>query len=528
MGGDEADGRSEARRYQVTPAAPPRAIRRLRRVLAFAGAGLLMVGAALAGGAYLYVHQAVEQVQPHDPAIRAAVTALAPPLPERPAIALVLGSDRRRYGADRTQKPRSDTVMLVRADPRTHKITTLSFPRDLIVPIVCPGHARFYERLNYAFTTCGPRGTVDTIKALTGISINYLVVVDFRAFKDVVGWLGGVWIDVDHRYLNDNAGRYAGATYATIDLQPGYQRLTPDQALAYVRFRHTDSDLFRIARQQRFIASLRAAVVSRFSVFQLPKLVSVVTRNVQIAQGGHDVSAKELWRWASFVKQVPSSRVRQLRIDTGSCTFTGYFTLVTQTGCVSAAVRQFLGKRKVRASLDAGTDTWASEGARAAIGDTSATGSQLVTVPGAGDSLVHDPGVAAPLLTSIRRRAHFPLLVPTVLPQGTSPGEDTPVRLYEVTKGEQAVRFSFRLSTGEYWGVEETPWRDAPILGGPHTTRTGHGRHFALYEANGHLELVVLNTKRATYWVVNTVRNTLSDKTMMSIARGLQPLATAD
>src|SRR5262249_6917344 len=144
-------------------------VRRLGRVLGFAVAGIVMVGAGLAGGAYLYVHQAVEQVQPHDPAIRAAVTALAPPLPRQPATALVLGSDRRRHGPDRTQGPRSDTVILVRADPRTNRITTLSFPRDLIVPIVCPGHARFYERLNYAFTTCGPRGTVESIKALTGV-----------------------------------------------------------------------------------------------------------------------------------------------------------------------------------------------------------------------------------------------------------------------------------------------------------------------------------------------------------------------
>jgi LCP family protein required for cell wall assembly len=525
MGADEGGGNSDVRRYEVGPQAAPRAVGRLGRVLAFLVAGLLMVGGALAGGAYLYVHQAVEQVQPHDPAIRAAVTALAPPLPQRPTIALVLGSDRRRYGADSTQKPRSDTVILIRADPRTRRVTTLSFPRDLIVPIVCPDHPRFYERLNYAFTTCGPRGTVQTIKALTGVSINYLVVVDFRAFKDVVGWLGGVWVDVDHRYLNDNAGRYAGSTYATIDLQPGYQRLTSDQALAYVRFRHTDSDLFRIARQQRFVAALREAVVSRFSVFALPKLVSVFTRNVQIARGGHGVDAKDLWEWATFLKKVPSSRVRQLRIDTGSCTFTGYFTLVTQNGCVSRAVRQFLGRRKVHAPPDAGTATWESEGARAAIGDTSVTGSQLVTVPGAGDSVVRDPGESAPLLATVRRRAGFPLLLPTVLPQGTSPSDDTPVRLYEITKGEQAVRLSYRLSTGEYWGVEETPWRDAPILLGTHATRSVRGRHFSLYDASGRLELVVVNTRRATYWVVNTVRNTLSDRTMMAIARGLQPLA---
>jgi LCP family protein required for cell wall assembly len=495
-------------------------VRRIGRLLAYVLAAVVMVGAGLAGGAYLYIHQAVEAVQPHDPAIQAAVTALAPPRPRHPAIALLLGSDHRQYGADRTAGPRSDTVILVRADPRTNRITTLSFPRDLIVPIVCPGHARFYERLNYAFTTCGPRGTVETIKALTGVSINYLVVVDFHAFKDVVDWLGGVWIDVDQRYFNDNAGRFPGTTYSTIDLQPGYQKLSGDQALAYVRFRHTDSDLFRIARQQRFIASLRAQVAGRFSVFALPRLVSVFTHNFEIAEGGHPVGAKELWRWATFLKGVPSSRVRQLRIDTGDCTFTGYFTLVTQSGCVSRAVQQFLGRSTKRTPLDAGTDSWASEPARAAIGDSSPQRDELVTLPGPEDATTRDPQLAAPLLATVRQRAGFPLLVPAVLPQGTSPSAEVPVRLYEITKGKRAVRLTFRLPTGEYWGVEETTWRDAPILQQPHVTRS----RLSLYEANGRLELVVVRTGAATYWVVNTVRNSLSDAAMLAIARGLQPL----
>ena len=65
--------------------------------------------------------------------------------------------------------------------------------------------------------------------------------VNFRGFRQIVDRLGGVWMDVDRRYYNDQGGPYG---YATINLQPGYQKLTGYRALDFVRFRHTDSDLF--------------------------------------------------------------------------------------------------------------------------------------------------------------------------------------------------------------------------------------------------------------------------------------------
>ena len=58
-----------------------------------------------------------------------------------------------------------------------------------------------------------------------------------------------MYTDVDHRYYNDTRV----TNYSSIDLQPGYERLCGDDALSFVRFRHTDNDLVRNARQQDFI-----------------------------------------------------------------------------------------------------------------------------------------------------------------------------------------------------------------------------------------------------------------------------------
>ena len=108
----------------------------------------------------------------------------------------------------------------------------LSFPRDLIVNVHCPGQAEFAAgKINAAYATCGSKGTVQTVHDLIGLPINYLITVNFRGFKQIVNRLGGVWIDVDHRYFNDNAGLSPAFGYATINLQPGYRLLTGGAAL---------------------------------------------------------------------------------------------------------------------------------------------------------------------------------------------------------------------------------------------------------------------------------------------------------
>ena len=85
--------------------------------------------------------------------------------------------------------------------------------------------------------------------------------------------IGGIWLDVDRRYYHVNNGT-AAENYANINLQPGYQLLTGQQALDFVRYRHTDDDYHRIARQQQFVRALKQQFKQKFSFTQLPSLVS--------------------------------------------------------------------------------------------------------------------------------------------------------------------------------------------------------------------------------------------------------------
>ena len=117
----------------------------------------------------------------------------------------MIGYDRRADEAKGTPS-RSDTLMLVRADPDEKTISMLSFPRDLQVEIAARARRPFIDKINAAYATCGPSGTLETVGELTGVPINYIITVNFRGFRQLVDKLGGVWMDVDRRYFNDHGG----------------------------------------------------------------------------------------------------------------------------------------------------------------------------------------------------------------------------------------------------------------------------------------------------------------------------------
>ena len=231
-------------------------------VLVWVGLAALVFGVGTAGGVYLHYHEVVADLAP-GPEVKRAQKQLAAPRPGEPAVALVIGYDHRPEDG-KGAPSRSDTMMLMRADTETDSISLLSFPRDMLVEIRCPGRTPFVDRIAHAYVNCGPQGSLQTVKALTGLNVNYLITVNFRGFRQIVDRLDGVWLDVDHRYFNDVRGGTEG--YESIDLQPGYRQLSGRQALDYVRFRHTDSDLYRVARQQQFVRAFKGQLQTDFKL----------------------------------------------------------------------------------------------------------------------------------------------------------------------------------------------------------------------------------------------------------------------
>jgi LCP family protein required for cell wall assembly len=300
---------------------------------------VLVAAGALAGGAKLYFDYSVAAVRAHSPEVIAAAKDLdAAPAAGQPATAIVIGYDQ-RAGESGTGS-RSDTVMLLRADPKRDTVTLLSFPRDLVVEIPgCDGHSPWTGRINEAYAYCGPRGTLATVKDLTGVSINYMITVNFKAFIAIVDKLNGVHLDVDRRYFNDNSGAGYGGTYAKINLRPGYQKLDGRRALDFVRFRHTDSDLYRVVRQQEFVKAFKQQVSNEWSLFQLPGIVRAITDNVEVAKGGGEpINADEVLSYARLVYELPAGNFQQVQLEEVA----GYNELTTSETAVREAVQRFV------------------------------------------------------------------------------------------------------------------------------------------------------------------------------------------
>ena len=199
------------------------------RVFMWIIVGLLVIIGGLAGGAWLWAEDTIALTAPQTPEEKKAQTFLdkAPEVTE-PAVALFIGYDWRKADGAKTNS-RSDTLMLVRADPQNKTVSMLSLPRDLLVETSgCEGHVPRLTKINEAYSDCGITGAIQTVRNLTGVKINYYVTVNFAGFQEMVDDLGGVYMDVDRRYFNDNSS--FGEDYATINLEPGYQRLPADAA----------------------------------------------------------------------------------------------------------------------------------------------------------------------------------------------------------------------------------------------------------------------------------------------------------
>ncbi|MBW8059787.1 MAG: LytR family transcriptional regulator, partial [Solirubrobacterales bacterium] len=185
---------------------------------------------------------------------------------------LIVGSDKRASAPG--DPGRSDTTILLRLDPDRNAIALMSIPRDLKVFI--PGYGT--DRFNAAYAYGGPKLTLRVVKELTGLRVNHIVNVDFLGFVRAVHAIGCVYVDVDRRYYHSNVGVPVSEQYAEIDVQPGYQLLCGKKALQYVRFRHTDTDLVRAARQQEFLSAARQRVPISKLVLGQNDLIDIFTR----------------------------------------------------------------------------------------------------------------------------------------------------------------------------------------------------------------------------------------------------------
>jgi LCP family protein required for cell wall assembly len=419
-----------------------------------------------------------------------------------PQTILLMGSDKRSkqssdYRRGLIGKPLSDTMILMRLDPHKQATALLSLPRDLKVQI--PGYGT--DKLNAAYSLGGARLTVRTIRALDpALKINHVINVDFNGFARAVNSLGCIYVDVDRRYFNNNN------FYSKIDIQAGYQRLCGQDALAYVRYRHEDNDLVRATRQQDFLRQVKAQV-GAFGLLadrnRLLHIFSTYTSSDLDSRSG----ILRLLKLAIFSASNPIQEVH-FRVKIGAS------YVYARPSVIHKVVQQFLGVR-------------GSSGPKGVLRPkgTKARRRQRQLDIGLEDAT--GPGRDQALQAINGKVRVFPVWYPTKRTRGALFAG--PPTVYRVATHGGKTYAAYRIVikrglVGEYYGLQGTNYKDAPILNKPSESRTIHGRKFDLYYDGTRLRLVAWKTGNSVYWISNTLLLSLSDKQMLSIAASTKHL----
>ncbi len=417
-----------------------------------------------------------------------------------PQTLLLIGSDKRARGAvDGGSPAHSDTMLLVRLDPDQADTTLLSVPRDLKVTIRPDHGPATTQKINAAYSIGGARLAVKTVKQVLGIQINHVIDINFGGFKELVNYLGCIYVQVDRRYYHSNLGLPADQEYSEIDIQPGYQKLCGADALAYVRYRHTDTDLVRSARQQDFLRQIKnqlgaAGLVSRrFGIERIfGKYADTDIR-----------SADDVLTLLELLVQSASHPVRQVIFNAtlGPSYVTAAPPQVQQT------VHEFLsgGVKAAHLSLGAKRRTKAAGAGKVITPLTAATAQEIA----------HARDVAP--------RIGFKLYYP-VNRITTVPADPDLLRSYRLHGNDAYVAVVAQGDLGQFYDLEGTTWQNPPILSSPNQTIHLGGRTMRLYFEGQRLRMIAWRDGAAVYWLTNTLQDTLTNRQMLATAAAAQPV----
>jgi len=447
-----------------------------------------------------------------------------------PQTFLILGSDRREGSKDAYDKedpPHSDTILLVRFDPEQGQTSVLSIPRDLMVNITTPsGQVYSDEKINAAYTIgsrlAGAKGGIvlaaETIKreVFPGLTLNGIIDVNFRGFIQVVDTLGCAYVNVDHRYYNENVGT-TETDYTSINLQPGYQKLCYENALDYVRYRHTDSDFVRVARQQDFLRDLREQIDPANEVGQIDTVAKAVGHAITST---FHASAEELIELSKLIAFSQSKPLRQVKFQSSNVDFSGPHggSYVTSTPALEQATLEDFLHGHEQLSLPASKPP--AHTSRHGHHHSSGAGVSPRTLDlfpssAAGNSEAVKAAIEVP----------FPVLYPTLQ---SGPAEQQQVRAYTLKDQQGNLHHVYVVvwqenTIGGYYDFEGSDWLNPPLFAHART-QTIDGRPYRLVDDGAHIHVIGWRSGRVLYWLTNTLLEDLSNAQMIALAKSAQPL----
>jgi polyisoprenyl-teichoic acid--peptidoglycan teichoic acid transferase len=465
---------------------------------------------------------------------------ITPPAPGQPETLLLIGVDH-RYG-EGVSVGNTDTLILVRINDSSSTINVLSIPRDLGVQI--PGVG--FSKINAAYADGGKDGgnlLVQTLQqdVFPGLQVNHILVTDFQSFANLISALGCVYSDVDHRYYNNTLQ----TGWSSIDIQPGYQQLCggphndggPTSALAFVRFRHNDSDLVRESRQQDFLRWAKGQVSAAQLLANRTKLLDDFAKDVQSDAYLH--STDGVVDLFDLAYNADGGSIKSIPFPAGpgatSAALGDYLTF-SQTASAQA-YSQFMTATPPATTTTATTPA-KSKRKKAKRKRFIAPAYMEADVSDGNSQSVHlgaNPGLPVYFPKQIPEGYEYCFtLTEDCLEPPNPPSEydNSYPRHYTITNdGKAYPSYVFTLvegtgnpgdlGTGDYFTVQGTTWQSPPILDDPTSVKMVNGKLLAEYSQGGDLTLVAWHTKQAVYWISNSIQSSIPNDQMVAMAATL-------
>lgn len=179
----------------------------------------------------------------------------------------------------------TDTIMVASYNPKTQKASLLSIPRDTYVGRN-EATANSYDKINALYQTSTDK-ILSAVNNLTGLDLQYYVVVDTEALIKLVDTIGGVEFNVPIDMDYDDSSQDLH-----IHLKAGLQVLDGEKAENVVRFRHNndgssypssygDNDVGRMRTQREFITQVAKQTLQFKNIVKINEIIDIAYEYIE-------------------------------------------------------------------------------------------------------------------------------------------------------------------------------------------------------------------------------------------------------
>lgn len=174
---------------------------------------------------------------------------------------------------------RTDTIMVLNYNPNNEKMQVVAIPRDTLINV----NGRNLK-INSAYAIGGYPKIKNEVENLLNVNINYIVKIDYNAFRALIDAIGGVEMKIERNMIYDDEGQNLHINFKKGEMV----KLDGKKAEEFFRWRKNNDgsgfangDLDRIQNQQKFISKVVEKCTSPLILFRAPRIITSLGNNVE-------------------------------------------------------------------------------------------------------------------------------------------------------------------------------------------------------------------------------------------------------